>query len=163
MAKKTVSTSDPPMTKTGFIRSLAPDVAPDEVVAQAKERGIELTKKLVYTTQSAMRGQAKAANRRAGKVSKSKPKSKVKRQGSETSERRSPTSAALDRAAASATAPAITRSRNKSRSKLLSGFSVPADGAERRMRALIVELGTARAEHVYRTVKGELAAMVGNA
>lgn len=162
--KKTRKSSTRRMTKTGFIRSLGPAVAPAEVIAKAKERGLELTKKLVWTTQSEMRTGGKGS----GKSPKAKGAAKtaaIKPDG---------ITPPTDQAAPAPTTPATRKKPGpkkgfrKAAAKAIKTAAAPpktANGttAEQKLKALVIELGTARADEVYRAVKSQLSAIVGGA
>jgi len=157
-AKKTASKGDKPMTKTGFIRSMSPEVPAEEVIAKAKEQGIELTKKLVWTTQSEMRGAVKSA----GKMSKSV---KIKKVETAVTAPEVPSSMA---AAPASAKPAKKKPGPKAgfRKKGARAAAAPAKAAsgttaEQKLKALVIELGTTRADEVYRSVRAQLNAILG--
>lgn len=169
--KKTRKSSDKPMTKAGFIRSMGPDVAPAEVIAKAKEQGIELTKKLVWTTQSEMRTGGKS-NGKARKTKGSAMTVAIKPDDGAT---------AANGAGLAPTAPATRKKPGpkkgfrKAAAKATKAAAAPAKAAaapakvtngvtaEQKLKALVIELGTARAEEIYRAVRTQLSAIVGQA
>lgn len=140
-AKKKKARAAKRMTKTTFIRSFGPDVPADEIVAKGKAAGLSLTKKYVWTQQSEMRRGGKKASKsttpsRAGAAA---PAATKGRRGSRKSKRTDePTVAANAR----------------------EGARPYAGDAEQRMRALIIELGTARADRLYREMRAQLDAIV---
>lgn len=161
--KKTRKSSDKPMSKTGFIRSMGPHVPPSEIIAKAKDQGIELTKKLVWTTQSEMRTGKGAGKKR--KASKGRTES---------------TGATLEGAAPVVVAPVMAKPakkkpgpkagfRKKAAGKAVAkASSAPAKAsngstAEQKLKALVIELGTTRADEVYRAMKNQLSAILGGA
>jgi hypothetical protein len=158
-AKKTRDKSDKPMSKTAFIRSMGPDVPPGEVIAKAKEQGLELAKKLVYTTQSEMRTGGKGAGKK-GKA----PKGKKVTVRSVTPGTATPVVAAP--VAAKPTKRKKPGPKAGFRKKAAKAAAAPAKAsngstAEQKLKALVIELGTARADEVYRAVKGQLNAILG--
>jgi hypothetical protein len=161
--KKTRKSSDKPMTKTGFIRSLSPEVPADEVIAKAKEQGIELKKKLVWTTQSEMRTGGNSSGRVAPKARRSAKKRAIKRDDIATA-----TSEAAPAATATATGkkPGPKKGFRKAAAKAAAAAPAKATNgatAEQKLRALVIELGTERADRVYRAVKSQLDAIVSGA
>ena len=149
------------MTKTGFIRSMGPDVSPAEVIAKAKDQAIELTKKLVWTTQSEMRTAAKGDGKAAPKAKRSAKTAPSKSdEGATTAstgvparKRKPGPKKGFRKAAAKAAAKTAAASV-----KATNGST-----AEQKLKALVIELGTARADQVYRAVKSQLDAIVGGA
>ena len=164
--KKIRRSSSKGMTKTGFIRNMGPDVAPDEVIAKAKEQGLELTKKLVWTTQSEMRTGGKGA----GKKGKAPNGKKV-----------TATNVTPDTATPAVAAPVAAKPAKRKKPGPKAGFrkkaarkaaaqasAAPAKAtsgstAEQKLKALVIELGTARADEVYRSVRAQLSALLGGA
>lgn len=147
-AKKKTSKGEKPMTKTAFIKTFADNTPADDIVAKGKEAGLELTKKFVWTIQSEVRGAAKSTGKKAAKAKakSGKPTSVVK-------------------AAPKAEAPAPTKpaAKKPSARKTASAAAAPgtaANTAEQKMRGLIVELGTARADAIYRSVRDQLSMIV---
>ncbi len=149
MATKNKSNTGDKISKSGFIRTLADNTPAKEVIAKAKEAGLELNEKYVWTVQSAMRPKAKSAkpavpsnaaqpsgaaatSGRKAKKSKSKKKSQATKQP----------------AVAAGSVKPVTRSPSTT------------SATEQKMKAMIVELGTARADEVYRSVRRELDALV---
>jgi hypothetical protein len=160
--KKTRNSSDKPMTKTGFIRSLSPEVPADEVIAKAKEQGIELKKKLVWTTQSEMRTGGKHSGRVAPKARRSTKKRAIKpgNVAHATSEASAPTAPATRKK------PGPKKGFRKTAAKAAAATPAKTTNgatAEQKLRALVIELGTERADQVYRAVKSQLEAIVGGA
>jgi CCR4-NOT transcriptional regulation complex NOT5 subunit len=91
-----------PQTKTGFILALPAEMSPKEVVAKAKEAGIELSEKYVSTIRSNARAKKKAKRAAA----KAAPAKKV---ATKTSKKAAAKNAPVEAApAAAATAPTAT-------------------------------------------------------
>ncbi len=136
-AQNSSDKSDKPMTKNAFIRGFDPSTPADDVVAKGKEAGLDLTKKSVWNIQSALRiaagggaKKAKAPAKKPGKAAKTEP---VKAH-----------------AIAAGKAPA----------KKSASSSASAGGSlEHKLKLLIVEVGTARAEEIYRSVRHQLSAI----
>ena len=161
VAKNNTSKCEKPMTKAGFIRHIGPDVAPAEVIAKAKEQGLDLTKKLVWNTQSEMRtgGNAAPKAKRSIKAARSKPE-----QGAATASK----AIAAHTVPAKRKKPGPKKGFRQAAAKAAATSAAPvkaANGAtaEQKLTALVIELGTARAEEVYRAVKGRLNAIVAQA
>jgi len=157
-AKKKTAKADKPMTKTGFIKTFAPDVSADEIVAKGKAAGLELTKKFIWTLQSEMR-KASGTTRKVGKAAKGKKAVKVA-----TSKR-----AAVVTAAPVAAAAALPKKKGTSKkgahTARKNGAATPAkaaagSSAEQKLKALVIELGTARADELYRSVRDQLNAIL---
>jgi hypothetical protein len=140
MAGKKDAKGDKPLTKTGFIKSFSDSVSADEIVAKGKDAGIELTKKFVWTIQSEMRSAA-------GKKAKRGPK-----KGSTITAK-----ATIGR---SIPKPQKTAGR-KFGSPAVATSSTGKASAEQRLTALVIELGTARADEVYKSVRAKLNNLVG--
>ncbi len=128
--KKNMAKADKPMTKTGFIKSFGPDASADEIVAKGKDAGLEITKKYVWTLRSEMRA---GGTKKTSKPIKGKRTFKV---------------AASKGAKAPSAAPAA------------SAKAKPASNAEQQLKALVIELGTVRAEEIYRSVRKQLDAIM---
>jgi hypothetical protein len=140
------------ISKTAFIRGFGPDASADDIVAKGKEQGLALTKKYVWTKQSEMRKEATAPT---GKKAASAPTEKKAASAPQAPKKtarkaRRKASKAPKQAPSAAVAP--------------KAVAKPArDDAAQRMKALIIELGTVRADELYRGVRAQLDAMVGGA
>jgi len=153
--KKSSKSNDKGITKSGFIRSLPDRTPAKEVIAKAKEAGLDLKEKLVWTVQSEMRSEANGgAKKAATKAAKKAP----------------PTTSAPAIAAASSAAPAAPAKskgkkvpKKKAPAKVVAKTAASAESASagQKMKALIVQLGTTRADELYRSVRKELDALVG--
>ncbi len=129
-AKKNTANADKPMTKAGFIKGFAPDASADEIVAKGKEAGLEITKKYVWTLQSELRA---GGTKKTSKPIKGKRTFKV----------------AASKGAKAATIPPAASAKAK-----------PVSNAEQQLKALVIELGTVRAEEIYRSVCKQLEAIM---
>lgn len=144
--KKDAMKGDKPLTKTGFIKSFADSVPADDIVAKAKDAGLELTKKFVWTIQSEMRSGA-------GKKSKKKAPKKG--------------STITAKATVGRTIPTAKKAAGRKFGPSPSSFAAstsPSTGktsAEQRLTALVIELGTTRADEVYKSVRAKLNNLVG--
>lgn len=148
-AKKTSSKgNDKGPTKSGFIRSLPDRTPAKEVIAKAKEVGLDLKEKLIWTVQSEMRSEAKGGAKKSAK--------KSAQAGSGT--------AGTAPRAASAKSNGKKGSKKKATAKVAAKTTAIANssGAEQKMKAIIVQLGTTRADELYRSVRKELDALVAN-
>jgi hypothetical protein len=138
------------ISKTDFIRNLGPDLPADEIIEKAKAQGLSLTRKYVWTKQSEMRngkgaakeGGASRPTKAAGKKTARKAVVAAKRGRKKAAKARRVPIAAV--AAKRATQPAER-------------------DAVQQMRALILGLGTVRADEVYRQVRADIDAFVGQA
>jgi len=151
-AKTDAAKSDKRVNKSAFIRGFSPRTPAAEIVAKGKEAGIELTPKFIWTLQSEMRLGGKGA----GKKSKKAARKAIKAAKSVTTTAIAKTSAArkVGRSVkATKTKPSVPQVRATS----------PSSSAEQKLRSLIIELGTARADEIYRTVRHQLNALVGQA
>jgi len=157
-AKKNTAESDKPMTKSGFIKGLGIDMSADEIVAKGKEAGLDLDKKYVWTLQSEMR---KATGGGTGKMTKRS----AKKLGKKAVTVASSGSANLAGAAAPKKKYGFKNGTSKAAAPVAAAASKANGGssAEHKMKALIVELGTARAEEIYRAVRTQLNTIVGQA
>jgi hypothetical protein len=74
-AKRKAPGKDARPSKTSFVLGLPADLSASEVVAKAREAGIELTEKYVYNVRSARRtkGGGEAPKKRTGKAKASAP------------------------------------------------------------------------------------------
>ncbi len=157
-AKTNTAESDKPITKTGFIRSFGPDVSANEIVAKGKEAGLDFEKKYVWTLQSEMR------NGTGGTGKKSKRS--AKKMGKKAATVASPVAAHASVADPSAKKKyGFKKGTGKVVTKVATAATKPAgrSSAEHELKALIVELGTARAEGIYRAVRTRLSMIVGQA
>jgi hypothetical protein len=133
MAAKKKAKASKRMNKTAFIRGFGPDVPANEIVAKGKAQGLDLTKKFIWTKQSEMRKEQGSPVRGAAPSTSGVPA--VSKAGGRTGRR----------------APAKGPSElNGTRS---------TGGAAQRMKALIIELGTERADELYRDVRAQLNAI----
>jgi hypothetical protein len=141
--KKDVMKGGKPITKTGFIKSFADSVPADEIVAKAKDAGLDLTKKFVWTIQSEMR---------SGTGKKSKKKAVRKGSGMTA------------KATVGRTVPSAQKTANRKFGPS-AATSASSNGsrttAEQRLTALVIELGTTRADEVYKSVRAKLNNLVG--
>lgn len=156
-AKKKTAKADRPMTKAGFIKTFAPSVSADEIVAKAKEAGLELTSKYIWTLQSEMR-KATGATKKAGRAAKGKKPVKT-------------VSPSVSAAPVAAPAPSPKKKgtvKKGARKVTTNGPAAPVRAsagasAEQKLKALVIELGTARAEEIYKSVRAQLSAIAGQA
>jgi hypothetical protein len=148
------------ITKAGFIRSLPDRTPAKEVIAKAKEAGLDLKEKHVWTVQSEMRSEAKGGAKKSAK--------KATKQATQA------TSALAAAASAAPSAPAkSSRAKSKSKGKkspkktrvakvaVKRAASSESASAAHQMKLLIVQLGTTRADELYRAMRKEIDALVG--
>ncbi len=158
-AKKNQSKGDKPLNKTAFIKSFEDDVSADEIVAKAKDAGLDLRKKLIWTVQSEVRnsgkgGSAKNGISKAPKPAKAKKAAKVKPANKPPAKAGDAVTAAKPRGA--------KKSAKGARELKTYSSTAPASKSspEQKMTALLVELGTARGDELYRSVRNKLNALV---
>lgn len=140
------------ITKSGFIRSLPDRTPAKEVIAKAKEAGLELKEKLIWTVQSEMRSEANGGAKKPAKKT------------AQTTSAASAAASSRAPAAASAKSNGKKGSKKKAPAKAAAKATTIAhsSGAEQKMKALILQLGTTRADELYRSVRKELDALVAN-
>jgi len=158
-AKKSTKNDDKPLNKTAFIKGFAHDTPADEIVAKGKEAGLDIKSKYIWTLQSEMRKAADGAAKKAGKVSKGRKAAKVV-----PSKAAGVTAGLLAAAVPPAKKKAVSAkkgSHKASKKRTTAPAKVaPASNAEHKMTALVIELGTARADELYRSVRNRLNAIL---
>jgi len=151
-AKTDAAKSDKRVNKSAFIRGFSPSTPAAEIVSKAKEAGFELTPKFIWTVQSEMRVGGKASGKKAKKTARKAIK--AAKSVAATAVSTTPARQKVSRpVTAMKTKPGVAQVRTTSSSS----------SAEQKLRSLIVELGTARADEIYRTVRLQLNALVGQA
>jgi uncharacterized membrane protein YgaE (UPF0421/DUF939 family) len=134
MAKSTAA--EPALSKAGFIRQFPTDTPADDVVALGAEAGLTLTKKMVWTVQSELRHPKKASSKKASSKSSSKKNKTAKKAAAKKSAKK-------------------TAKKKKAASK-----PTATKAAEQRLKALILQVGLARAEAVYDQLREQLDALL---
>jgi DNA-binding protein HU-beta len=156
--KKSSKSNGKGITKSAFIRSLPDRTPAKEVIAKAKEAGLDLTEKHVWTVQSEMRSGTKGGAKKS-----------VKKAAKKATQAISAPAAAASAAPTAPTKSAPAKSMSKKSPKKKAPAKVVAKkaasaesaSAEHKMKALIVQLGTMRADELYRAMRKEIDAIVG--
>ncbi len=157
-AKTSNSKTEKPLNKSAFVRGFDPATPADEIVTKGKEAGLELTKKMIWTMQSEMRALAKGGEGGAKKVKKAGKKAKkTSKKSSKKASKAVRVSAAP--ATATATASSAKPAGAPAKARAASAPTASASGLEQKLKALIVEIGTSRAEEIYRSVRHQLSAI----
>jgi hypothetical protein len=138
MSKSTAA--EPALSKAGFIRQFPTDTPADDVVALGAEAGLTLTKKMVWTVQSELRHPKKASSKKPSSSSKKKATKKAAKK---------PTKKA-----------AAKKSAKKTAKKKAAPKPTATKAAEQRLKALILQVGLARAEAVYDQLREQLDALL---
>ncbi len=146
--KKSSKSSSKGITKSGFIRTLPDRTPAKEVIAKAKEAGLDLNEKFVWTIQSEMRSKAKGPTT-AGSTAAAKAAPKAAPKAKKSKGKKKKKSAATKQPAAGASAP-------KASAPVTRSSSAAAGSAEHKIKALIVELGTSRAEEIFRSLRKDI-------
>lgn len=141
MAKDTAADAAP--TKAGFIRQFPTDTPADDIVALGAEAGLQLTRKMIWNVQSELRHPKTTATRKAA-AKKTKATAKKK---STTTTRTGPKKAG-------------GKARGKPGSAKKASTPAATRAAEQRLKALILQVGLARAEAVYDQLRQQLDALL---
>jgi len=156
--KKSSKGNDKGITKSGFIRSLPDRTPAKEVIAKAKEVGLDLKEKHVWTVQSEMRSEANGGAKKSAKKATKKAAQAPSAPAA---------AASMAPTAPAKSAPAKSKSKKSPKKKRPSKVVVKtaaraeSASAEHKMKALIVQLGTTRADELYRAMRKEIDAIVG--
>ncbi len=149
MAKDNASTAP---TKAGFIRQFPTDTPADDIVALGAEAGIALTKKMIWTVQSELRHPPKKSAAKQAKKTAKKPTKKTTKNAA--------TNKTAKKAASSKASKSKKKTTAKATQKKTAKKPTASKAAEQRLKALILQVGLARAEAVYDQLREQLDALL---